>query len=106
MLTIAKPPCLCHPVPWCSVPDNVINDVKHAQKASWRTRPPVAGSPKSAGVPCVLVQQAPLLPQGLGGGWDVVVPAPWASTVWNALVFSSVSAVRWRLRSDGDGAGG
>ncbi len=92
--------CLCH-----SAPDHVVNDAKHrAQAASGGAgrSAHAAGSPlPPSTLPCLLLRQPPLLAQrDLGAGWDVVVPAPWAATVWNALVLAAVSAVRTDRQTD------
>jgi hypothetical protein len=46
-----------------------------------------------AALPCVLIQRPPLLHRGFAAGWDVVVPAAWASTVWLTLIHSGATAV-------------
>jgi hypothetical protein len=44
--------------------------------------------------PCVVVQQPSLQAGAFAAGWDVIVPACWARSLWNALVFRGASAVR------------
>ena len=43
---------------------------------------------------CILLQRPPLLSQGFAAGWDVVLPAAWAPTMWLALVHGGATAVR------------